>query len=61
MDKIKHGIERIEINDATLNGVVIEPTSSISFSEIMNRQIYRRKSHTIKRADMASRCTSRRI
>ena len=26
MDKIKHGIERIEINDATLNGVVIEPT-----------------------------------
>lgn len=26
MDKIRHGIERIEINDATLNGVVIEPT-----------------------------------
>ncbi len=26
MDKIKHGIERIEVNDATLNGIVIEPT-----------------------------------
>lgn len=26
MDKIKHGIEKIEVNDATLHGVVIEPT-----------------------------------
>ena len=26
MDKLKHGIDRIEITDATMTGVVIEPT-----------------------------------